>query len=65
LNFEEKYVDAESVLTRLHPKPREAFKEVDLTCVGNLRILMIAVGGQGRHDEARELRDQGLEIVGR
>ena len=65
LNGQKRFVEAESVLRDLRPQLLEVFKEDDPRCLGNLRGLMMAVGGQGRHDEARELCEQGLDIVGK
>ena len=58
-----KYQDAEENARQLMPILEEKIGKNSPQVLGVLRQLIVAVAGQGRHEEAKDLKTQGLELV--
>jgi tetratricopeptide (TPR) repeat protein len=63
LNKQRKYDEAETLLRSLLSELRERFAADDPRVLGCLRLLMEAIGGQGRIDEALEMNTDGMKLV--
>lgn len=59
-NHEKKYAEAEELLKQVLPQLRARIGKDSQQAIGTLRALSVAIGRQGRYEEAEKLNSQGL-----